>query len=113
MIFISTIVRDPGGAVLIDTDLDPRENTARVSRTKLLDGGVYINNSGVSDGDRTVRVSAEITQDQADILWYIFNNYTMVHLSTSDGFYKAAIQTLKTDNGQMTMTILINSKESE
>lgn len=113
MISISTITADTAGMVSIDTELDPRENTARVSRTKTLDGGVYINNSGFCDGDRTVRVSAGVTEAQAETLWYIFKNYTSIHLATSDGFYLAVIETLKINNGDMNMTILIKSKESE
>ena len=113
MISISTATADPLGHVIIDTNIDIRENTARVARTKTLDGGVYIQNSGFSDGDRTVRVSTRITEEQSATLWYIFSNYTSIHLATPDGLYLAVIKTLKLDNGKMTITILIESKESE
>ncbi len=113
MIGISTITADINGSVIIDDTTDYRDADARISRAKTLDGGVYINNSGVSDGDRTLRVRAKVTKTQGDTIWYIFNNYTAVHVAIDDGFYKAAISRVSIDNGALDMAIYLEIKESD
>jgi len=113
MISISTLTADLNGNVAIPGYHDFRDNQARVIRTKTLDGGVYINHSGISDGDRTLTISEKLSEDDCTKLWYIFNNYTEINVSIKDGFYKAVIQNLKIKNGHVDMTIYIESKESE
>lgn len=110
MIIISSVAVDPEAVVAIDTEMDIRENIARVARIKTLDGGVVINNSGFSYGDITVTISEEITEAQAETIWYIFKNYVAINLATPAGFFLAAIKKVKTDNGALNMTILIDSK---
>jgi len=112
MISINTTTSDTNGSILINTVADIRDNTARISRTKTLDGGVVINNSGFSAGDMTLRISERISESKAAVLWYIFQNYTSILLSTNAGLFLAAIQSLKPNNGKMTMTILIESEEN-
>jgi len=114
MISISKLTRDANyGNVVIhelsSSDLSTR--TARVSRTATLDGGVYINHSGVTDGDRTLRIEARITKEQDTILQNIYRTQTFVLIAVSDGIYSGAIDTLKTNNGSLKMTILVKQKE--
>lgn len=111
MISISRIVPSGGvDNVLIETDVDFRGNTARVIRSKTLDGGVYINYSGVSDGDRTIRLSERLTEDQAGVLWAMFNEGVQVNVAIPDGFFSAAIQSCKIDNGAVTATIFLEER---
>jgi hypothetical protein len=113
MISVSTVISDTSGNVVIKgTADDYRENAARISRIKTLDGGVHITNAGTSDGDRSLIVRSRISQSQEDLLWYIFNSYTFVHVSVRDGFYYAAISDLEIKNGAVRMTILLNNKEN-
>jgi len=113
MIAISSVTQDTAGSVVFsDKRMDYKENTARISRIKTLDGGVYITNSGVSDGDRTLNVSAKITEAQAIILWHIFETYTFIYAAISDGVFYAAISGMAIKNGVLEMTILIKSKEN-
>lgn len=113
MIAISTLTANVTGSVILPWTGDPRENTARVSRIATLDGGAVITHSGASDSDRTIYIrDLEISEDTADIIWNIFQTETKVLISISDGVYLAAIQTCKTNNGLLNMTILIESKET-
>lgn len=111
MIAISTITQDISGSVVLYTDADFRENSARVSRVKTLDGGVVITHSGVADGDRTIDIDTKISKAQADSLWYIFNNYTSIHISIGDGFFIGAISNLSVINGKLKMSIMIENRE--
>ncbi len=108
MIGISTLTQNAAGAVvlyLIPTEL--KNNTSRVSRTATLDGGAVVNHFGLSDSDRTIRVSGAISETLADTIWAIFRLGEMVNVATKDGFWRAAISLLKVDAGQINMTILI------
>jgi len=115
MISISTITQNATGAVIINESLTSafNTNTARVSRTATLDGGSVITHSGYSDGDRTLSIYARISKDQSKILWAIFRNETFVLVSISDGLYYCTIQRLRTDSGDLSMTILIKNREDE
>jgi len=111
MISISTTIFDCNGSVVFDDSADIRENVARVSRIKTLDGGVVINNSGFSDGDMTVGISSKISEVKAKDLWHIFKNYTSINFSTEHGFFLGSIKTLKINNGRITMSILIAKRD--
>lgn len=113
MISISSVIQNVTGAVVINESLTSafKTNTARVSRVTTLDGGSVITHSGYSDGDRTLSVYARISEAQANILWNIFRNETFVLVSIPDGLYYATIQRLRTDNGNLSMTILIKNRE--
>ena len=113
MIGISTLTADTNGHAIIDTDIDIRDNTSRVSRVKTLDGGVVVTHSGYSDGDITVNIEAEISTTVSDTLWYIFRNHSYINLASKEGVFLSVIRSLKIDNGKMKMTILIKSRGSE
>jgi len=89
-----------------------KKKTARVSRSQTLDGGVYVNHSGVTDGDRTLTVKGRVTDAQAGVLDTIFSNYTGALISMADGLYYGAISSLDTGNGALKMTILLEQKET-
>ena len=115
MISISAITQNTTGAIIIDelSTSALNTNTARVSRKTTLDGGNVIIHSGYSDGDRTLSIYARISEDQADALWVIFKGEAFVLISIPDGLYYAVIQRLTTDNGDLSMAILINNREDE
>lgn len=115
MIGISTQVFDLDGSVIIEDS--PGSNfgarVARISRTKTLDGGVYINHSGFAHGDRTFTVKADISQAQEKTILHIYENYKLVNVSTREGFFEAAIEECDTNNGELSMKILVNKKINE
>lgn len=113
MISICTLTANVNGNVDLAWNGEPRENTARMSRTATLDLGAVINHMGVSDGDRTISIrDFEIDEDTADKIWDIFTTETMVYIGLKDGFFLGAIKSCKLNNGLLNMTILLESKES-
>ena len=113
MITLSTIEASDFEGIVIqdDTPGDYRENVARVHRVKTLDGGVHISHLGVSDGDRTLTVTARINEAQAAVLWAFYQDSTFVHVGTPGGFFIAVIKDLEINNGKIKMTILIKERE--
>ena len=114
MIAISMTVSDSSGhIVLYDTSrCDFGDMPARVSRQATLDGGAVITHSGVSHGDRTLRVECMVTAAQETTLKYIHQNSTSILVSIQDGVFLGAFSDFNIQNGKFKATILIKSKES-
>lgn len=116
MISLTAPTADSSGALVFDEDkagsrLD--EPKARVSRSKTLDGGVHIEHSGVSDGDRTFQaVVADITEAQYIVLKRLHRNYTSINIACREGFFKGTIERIRLSGGQATVTILVKEKLS-
>jgi len=85
---------------------------ARVTRTANLDGTVTINHGGVCDGDRTFKAFGTLDKTNTDILWYIYQNSTLVVVSAPDGCYMGVIEYLDLNGGNVDMTILIKERIS-
>jgi len=113
MISISTLTSDTMGSVVINelpsSDLDTK--TARVNRSKTLDGGVYINHFGFSHGDRTLKIDSNLPESQVARINHIFTNYTSVLVSMRDGVYKGTIKDVNAQGQISKITILIEQKE--
>lgn len=88
------------------------ENSRRITRTKTLDGGVVINDSGFSHGDRSFTVVVASTEALFDSLWQLFQDHAELICTTSEGAFAAHLQDIKNDSGKITMTILIEEKLS-
>lgn len=114
MISISTLTQNTSGSLVLYEDADSsfEEMTARISRTKTLDGGVSINHSGFSHGDRTFTISAEITEAEAIILKNIHQTETLVWISCKEGFFTGVIESIDIEDGSLDMSILIKEKLS-
>lgn len=113
MISISTPIKDLNGNVIIKDRFDFRDNIARTTRVRTLDGGVVMNHFGVSSGDLTLLIRSKIEEADSNKLWNIFNNYTKIILSVPYGIFLATISRLSIDNGALSMTILVEQKENE
>ena len=113
MISISTVLPDTSGNVVINNDSASNlgERTARVERTATLDGGVYINHSGFTDGDRTLFIVGKVNTTQAAILKNIFETHTQVFVSMKDGLFIGAIPSMTAENGSLKMSIYLKQKE--
>jgi len=114
MISISTISANQNGSVVLMRHHGSKlkEKPFRVSRTQTLDGGVFINHSGYTDGDRTLSVSAQITEAQESIITSISQSYTSFLVSMSDGLYLGSISRVTAENGSLAMTIYLKQKEN-
>jgi len=115
MIAISTLTQNSAGHLVIHEKKSSTLNDmpARVARTKTLDGGVYINHSGVADGDRTLNVIARLSETDRARLVNIHQTETFVRVATHDGVFQAAISSVRQKKADTIITILIKEKESE
>jgi hypothetical protein len=115
MITISTLTQNSAGHMVIhekkSSDMD--NLPGRVTRTKTLDGGVYISHSGVADGDRTLNVIADLSESDRARLVNIHKTETFVRVSTIDGVYQAVISSVHRNKSDTVITILIKEKESD
>jgi hypothetical protein len=114
MIGISTLTQNSDGHLVIHEKKSSvlNDHPARVSRTKTLDGGVYINHSGVSDGDRTLNVVALMSESDRARLLNIHKTETFVRVAIPDGVFQAAISSVRQQKADTVITILIKEKES-
>lgn len=109
MISFSTVNYSVGRNIVFDDTFlsETEELSARVSRVKTLDGGCEILHSGVSESDRTMRLSVFLLSQKAEILKTLFWNETLVTVANNDGVYYGTIEKYRNDNGKITMSVLI------
>ena len=88
------------------------EVTRRVSRTKTIDGGVTIQDSGSSQGDRTFVLNIDsIDKVTADKATYLTENYSELYLATEEGYFIGVIERFYIKTGGVgSITMLVKSK---
>lgn len=114
MISITTLIPGTNDTLIIrDYKLASqlRQASARVSKTKTLDGGVVVSHNGFADGDRSININTVLSKSEADILWNIFTTQTFVTVAIKDGVYNAVIKSLKIKD-KVQMIIEFESKLS-
>ena len=84
-----------------------RNGISRVVRSKALDGSVVIDHRGFVDGDRTLKIVANLDESTVDDLWYLFRNETLLNLACKEGFFDGAISDMNDKNGQVELTFLV------
>ncbi|SEM55641.1 hypothetical protein SAMN04489760_1222 [Syntrophus gentianae] len=107
---------DSDGALIVDPlpeDTQIRENTRRLTRTKTLDGGVVITDSGFSHGDRTFDLAIASTPALWSFLWSLFQNSSWITVTTDEACFLAKMEDLKERNGKITMKILVSEVLTE
>ena len=112
MISISTQIADTDGSIIIQEDIggsDLNSHTARVFRSKTLDGGVYISTPQYVDGDRTFRIKANITEMEETRLLYL-KDKGFLHISCKQGFFSCVIEKISCQNGALDMSIFIKDR---
>lgn len=114
MISISKTIADPvnGNVILQELDgTDIASQEARTTRTALLDGGSYINNSGFSHGDRTFTIQAELSLVQDRKLKNMLQTWQQVTVSTYEGVFLGTLSGIAVvSGGKASITILIKDK---
>lgn len=100
-----------GDSIVINELIDSKlyDGTARVNRSATLNGGVVIDHQGYVAGDRTLRIRCELSEADETIIRTLFENETIVYVSTKDGFFSAAIERLQGDNGQLELSIMLKA----
>ena len=108
---ISITTYEAGDSLIINEKRDSRfyDSTARVNRSKTLDGGVAIDHQGYVAGDRTLKITCSLSQDDESILKSMHENETIVYVSTPNGFFTAALERVTGDNGEFEISILLKA----
>ena len=93
VIMIENCGNDANGNVIIreTSDSNLTDQTARVSRVKTLDGGVVINHSGVSVGDRTLDIRCYPSVADLVKLQTLFENEVLVLVAFGGDVYTGVI----------------------
>ena len=113
MISISTLTYDLYGVATFDPDPDSdlMSNVRRISRTATLDGGCVLTDQGFSDADRTLDIRMkQVPEALAQRLWYLFRNYSLLRVSTSEGCFDGAISNVQVKEGNLTMKFLVKER---
>lgn len=111
MISISTTSASTNQLILNEKLLSsPETQTARISRSKTLDGGCVIVNNGMRDADRTFDYSVRTSQTNCNIMNYLFRNETLISIANDTGVFHAVFETFRNNDGLLEMTFLV--KES-
>jgi len=106
---------DPVGHVQINItpDTNQGEVRRRVNRVATLDGGVVVNDSGFSDGDRTIDLAwvprDGITDAAVDRMVQLYDRAT---LATRVGVFDVALDSYIPGTDESTLRLLVISKLS-
>ena len=84
-----------------------KEITPRITKSKTLDGGVYIDHRGVVEGDREFDIRARLDEEES-ALELLHKNETLVNIACVQGFFLGAISYLSIDNGELDMTFWVH-----
>ena len=103
---------DGGFLLTLLSDTQARSGSRRVSRTKTLDGGVVITDSGFAHGDRALRVSISSSASLWARLWTLFQTAVMITISIDEGCFSGAPDTIQDNGDRIVMNILIKEKIS-
>lgn len=112
MIGLAATTYDLVGALLLEvkTGLTIRDMDRRITRTKTLDGGVSVEDNGLSHGDRTFKiVLSNVAKETADTLQYLTEQYSELIVTTDEGAFLAVIRTYRYRR-TLTLTIIIKEK---
>lgn len=95
MVSISSLVFDPAGSVVIDADAadsDTETVARRLTRSPTLNGGVYHDDRGFADGDRTLIFKpVDLSLAAKDTLVYLVRTYALVSVATSEGVFTGSL----------------------
>lgn len=112
MIGISVSTADETGALVLRMTPDSKiaGGERRVTRTKTLDGGCAIYDGGFAHCDRTWKVAVYVSEDEWEALFLIAQLYSLVGLSTAEGFFRGCIESAVQEEDRAILSILIKEK---
>jgi len=110
---LKKISAEAGSAVIIKDDSRStiKEYSPRVSRSPTLDGGAVIENLGYSDGDREINIASMVDQEVETKLQSMVRDELYLVVSTRDGVFFGAIDSLKVDRGSLNLKILAQERD--
>lgn len=114
MISISTTVFDMIGNLIIKNEtpsFDMRTLSRRINRSKTLDGGVVLQDSGFAHGDRTFNIKVVAAKkDYAERMFYLTSNYAELLFVNSEGVFEGNIENYSFLKGNLNFTFLVIQK---
>lgn len=108
-----------GNRLFLRTDAqaiaDNLSGSRRVSRTKTLDGGVLINDTGYTDADRAIDITEQnATAEAIEFVKHMIETYNDILVCTNEGAFSAAPEAWRVDaRGTLHLRVLITAEESE
>jgi len=107
-----TYMADGGFLLTLFPDTQARAGSRRVSRTKTLDGGVVITDSGFAHGDRNISISIPSSSSLWARLWALFQTALLITISMDDGCFSGAPDNIQDNGDKIIMNVLIKEKIS-
>jgi len=86
------------------------DRNRRVTRRRTLDGGVVLDDRGITPGDRDLSFNVRLSLNQITILNHIWDTHSILHASTAEGLYEVAPETFTLDGNLGSCRFLIKSK---
>ena len=110
MIALAAVSFDPDGHLILQPlpSSEMSEITRRMNRVATLDGGVVVNDSGHSAGDRTFRVRWRIrSESELRAVQRMVRMHPAVIVSARDGVFRAAPSSVEQRNGEGVLLLLV------
>lgn len=112
IIYLCSRVFDPDGCLSINIDPDSElgNTTRRVNRVKTLDGGVSINDTGFSQGDRELKIKAKLSNVEIAAIQRLQSLYPLLSISTKYGVFEGVINQISENAPQSHINFLVKGK---
>lgn len=110
---LKKISADAGSAIIIkdDSRCTIKNYRPRVSRSPTLDGGALIENLGYSDGDREISIISRVDSEAEIKLQSMVRDELYLVVSTRDGVFYGAINSMKVDRGSLNLKFLAQERD--
>ena len=114
MIIISLCSRvfDPDGDMVINIDPSSQygDTVRRVNRVKTLDGGVSINDTGFAEGDRELKIKAQLSVSQVEQVNRLQQLYPLLSISTTVGVFEGTINQISESPPVTNINFLVRAR---
>jgi hypothetical protein len=85
--------------------------TRRISKSATLDGGVFINDGGLSHGDRSFQIQLNSpSQSLIDTIKYMIEYHSDFTISKEDGLFSGVIEDLSDSGTRYTVSLSVREK---
>ena len=116
MIAIATTIFDLNGTIVLhnrEATINTDAMYRRMSKSALLDGGVWVVDGGFSHGDRDFTISInEPSEALVAQIKYLMEYYPLFTISTAEGVFHGMLGILDKTTKRYTIKISIESKEA-
>jgi len=112
IISLCSRVFDPDGSMVINIDpsSDLGSTTRRVNRVKTLDGGVSINDTGFAEGDRELKIKAQLSNSQIAQIRRLQQLYPLLSVSSSVGVFEGVINQISESPPVTNINFLVKAR---